>query len=45
MSKAIYDMAKKYYPDKWNRAMIDKLHIDGKLTDKEYEDIIGGDDK
>ena len=45
MSKAIYEMAKKYYPDKWNRAMIDNLHDTGKLTDKEYEDIIGGDNE
>ena len=43
MSKAVYDMAKKYYPDKWNKAMIDKLYKDGKLTKAEYENIIGED--
>lgn len=37
----VYKMAKKYYPDKWNRAMIDHLHEEGKLTDAEYRDIIG----
>ena len=40
MSK-IYEMAKKYYPDKWNRAMIDRLFEEGKLTQEEYDDIIG----
>lgn len=45
MSKVIYEMAKKYYPDKWNKAMIDKLYADGKLTEEEYDDIIGGDNK
>lgn len=43
MSKAIYDLAKKYYPDKWNRAMIEKLYNDGKLTEEEYREIIGED--
>lgn len=37
----VYKMAKKYYPDKWNRAMIDHLHDEGKLTDEEYLDIVG----
>ena len=41
MSRSIYLKAKKYYPDKWNRAMVDNLHNTGKLTDEEYNDIIG----
>lgn len=41
MSKTIYDMAKKYYPEKWNRAQIDHLYELGRLTREEYEDIIG----
>ena len=45
MSKAVYDMAKKYYPDKWKRAQIDHLYEIGRLTQEEYEDIIGGSDE
>ena len=40
MSKT-YEMAKKYYPDKWNRAMVDNLYSIGRLTLEEYNDIIG----
>lgn len=40
MSKT-YEMAKKYYPDKWNLAMIDNLYNIGRLTLEEYNDIIG----
>ncbi len=43
MSKRFYDMAKENYPDRWNRAMIDNLHDLGRLTDEEYQDIIGED--
>lgn len=45
MSKAVYDMAKKYYPEKWNKAQIDHLYELGRLTKEEYEDIIGGDEE
>lgn len=38
---SIYEKAKEYYPDKWNRAMIDRLYAAGKLTDEEYHDIVG----
>ena len=42
MSKAIHDMAKKYYEDgKWNRAQIDHLYELGRLTEEEYRDIVG----
>ncbi len=41
---SVYKMAKKYYPDKWNRAMIDHLYAEGKLTEEEYLDIVGGDE-
>lgn len=40
MSK-VYEMAKKYYPDKWNRAQIDHLYELGRLTEEEYKDIVG----
>lgn len=36
-----YKMAKEYYPDKWNRAMIDRLLAEGKITQEEYDDIVG----
>lgn len=39
---AVYVMAKKYYNEgKWNRAQIDHLYEIGRLTQEEYEDIIG----
>ena len=38
---SVYKMAKKYYPDKWNREMIDHLLELGRLTQEEYDDIIG----
>ena len=41
MSRKIYEMAKKNYPTLWNREMIDNLHDKGRLTDAEYEDVIG----
>lgn len=41
-SKSVYEMAKKYYPVYWDKARIDALHDAGKLTDAEYNDIIGG---
>lgn len=40
MSKAVYALAKKNYPDLWNKGMIDHLHEIGRLTDEEYEKII-----
>jgi hypothetical protein len=42
MSKVIYDMAKRYYPDKWSKAHLDHLLEIGRLTQEEYDDIIGG---
>ena len=37
----IYELAKKYYPDKWNDAMLRKLTEAGKLTEEQYEEITG----
>lgn len=39
--QSVFELAKKYYPDKWNKAMIDHLLEIGKLTISEYEEIIG----
>lgn len=35
-----YKMAKKYYPNMWNREMVDNLYKLGRLTEEEYKDII-----
>lgn len=43
--RTVYLMAKKYYPDKWNKAQIDHLFEIGKLTQEEYDDIIGGEEE
>ena len=43
MMASVYKLAKKYYPDKWNRAMIDHLYEIGRLTEEEYNNIIGED--
>ena len=45
MSKIFYDLAKKNYPDFWNREMVDNLHNLGRLTDIEYADVIGEEEK
>lgn len=39
--QSAYELAKKYYPEYWNRARIDALYAAGKLTLEEYNDIIG----
>ena len=36
-----YKLAKAYYPDKWNRPMVDRLFEEGKLTQEEYDDVVG----
>lgn len=38
---AIYNMAKKYYPDLWNFQRVELLYNNGKLTEEEYNDVIG----
>lgn len=38
--KSVYDLAKRYYPKKWNKAMVDNLLALNKLTQEEYDDII-----
>ena len=37
----IYNMAKKYYPDLWNFQRVELLYNNGKLTEEEYNDVIG----
>ena len=36
----VYEMALKYYPRLWSIERIEALHQMGKLTDKEYNNII-----
>lgn len=36
----VFEMAKKYYPNLWDKNRIDKLLNNGKLTKEEYEKII-----
>lgn len=44
MSAAVYKMAKKHYDEGlWNKAQIDHLLEIGRLTQEEYDDIIGED--
>ena len=35
-------MAKKYYPRLWSAERIEALYKAGKLTEKEYKNVVGG---
>lgn len=37
----VYEEAKKKYPKPWNKAMLKRLVNLGKLTEAEYEEIVG----
>lgn len=37
----VFEMAKKYYPLLWNESRINALFKAGKLTEEEYNEIIG----
>lgn len=39
----VFEMAKKYYPLLWDKKRIDALYKAGKLSEEEYNKIIGGD--
>lgn len=41
MSIVVHKMAKKYYPRLWDLDRIMTLYSAGKLTQEEYEDIVG----
>jgi hypothetical protein len=41
MSKQYADIAKRNYPDPWNKAMLKNLVKKRKLTAAEYEEITG----
>ena len=36
-----YEMAKRNYPDVWNKEMLKKLVQKGRITAAEYEEIVG----
>ncbi len=37
----VYELAQKYYPRLWNKERIDALYQAGKLTEEEYNSIVG----
>lgn len=41
MTVKVYEMAKKYYPRLWPIERIDALYKAGKLTEEEYNAIVG----
>lgn len=38
---SIYDMAVKYYPERWDKARLQTLVKSGLLTEEEYKTITG----
>lgn len=38
--KAVFDLAKKYYPQYWNKERLDVLLAKKKLTQEEYDELI-----
>lgn len=38
--KAVFDLAKKYYPTYWSRERLDVLLAKKKLTQEEYDEIV-----
>lgn len=41
----VYEMAKKYYPLLWNKKRLQMLVNAGRLTQEEYEEIVGEDNE
>lgn len=39
--KTIYELALKYYPSRWNDAMLRNLVEKGRLTEEEYRAVTG----
>lgn len=40
----VYEMAKQYYPRLWSKARLDALLKAGKLTQEEYNELVGEED-
>lgn len=38
--KAVFDLAKKYYPQYWSKERLDVLITKKKLTQEEYDEIV-----
>ena len=38
--KAVFDLAKKYYPQYWSKERLDALLVKKKLTQEEYDELI-----
>ena len=41
--KAVFDLAKKYYPKYWSKERLNVLLAKKKLTQKEYDELTVGD--
>lgn len=41
--KAVFDLAKKYYPKYWSKERLDVLFAKKKLTQQEYDELIRND--
>lgn len=39
--KAVFELAKKYYPTYWSKERLDVLLSKKKLTQEEYDELIG----
>lgn len=39
--KSVYELAKEYYPKRWNKDRLRALVAAGKLTEEQYEEITG----
>lgn len=37
----VFELAQKYYPRLWDRKRIDALYQAGKLTEEEYQTLVG----
>jgi hypothetical protein len=43
--KTVFEMAKDYYPKLWSADRINALYSAGKLTEEEYKEILGENNK
>ena len=41
MASTAYELAKKYYPVRWNKTRLKKLVSVGRMTEDEYKEITG----
>lgn len=41
MSMSVYELAQKYYPRLWDKSRLEALLAAGKLTQEEYDSLVG----